>query len=478
MTQALRGVVDEVILAFVPLVAAAQDPGALEALLRDLGWTPASVPKPLSDLAVAGAKLIDAIGSDEDSVSLAQEIDAIARLLDAVDRIRSQPDAAFPSGIDVASFKTTIGRDLLDYLLVNHLLQNHHRVGGMLRLTGLIRLVDTPASGLRQRYLRRQVAWDKIGPLLTDPAKGFRDAFGWDSGAPALTEAIGVLGSLLESYGLQFSYLKLDGNLGTFTAAGATAASDAGMGIDLAFDPDLGAPKKLSAGVQLVVRPATAARDAAISLLPYADLAGAKEIAISESMKLTIKGDADFSKGVALTLAPGRPIDLQSGFFGGAAVTPAEIQVGLEVTALPGEPERILIGTGDGSRLAMRSVSLSAGAKLISPGKLDAFVELAFKAAHVVIKPAPGDGDSFLASLLGDQGVSAELSPTLRLSSLSGFHLKGSADLRTRFPLGVRAGPVDVRDISIALNPGSDAVALVIGASVSRPHRTGARRRR
>jgi hypothetical protein len=67
--------------------------------------------------------------------------------------------------------------------------------------------------------------------------------------------------------------------------------------------------------------------------------------------------------------------------------------------------------------------------------------------------------------LLGDQGVSAELSPTLRLSSLSGFHLKGSADLRTRFP-GVRAGPV-VRDISIALNPGSDAVALVIGASVS-----------
>ena len=151
-------------------------------------------------------------------------------------RFTINPIPVFPGAIDVASFKATIGRDLFDYLIVNHLLQNHHRVGGLLRLAGLIRLVDTPQSGLRQRYMRRQVAWSDIGALLSDPTKGFRDAFGWDSGEPALTEVIGVLGSVLESYGLQFSYLKVEGDLATFAAANATAPGDAAMGIDLAFD--------------------------------------------------------------------------------------------------------------------------------------------------------------------------------------------------------------------------------------------------
>ena len=119
MSDALRGFVDEAILALAPLVDAAGDPAALAALLDELGWTPASMPKPLSDLAVAGAQLIDFASADDSqpAVALEQAFGAIQRLVAAIDAIRSQPDSVFPGGIDVAAFKATIGRDLLDHLL-------------------------------------------------------------------------------------------------------------------------------------------------------------------------------------------------------------------------------------------------------------------------------------------------------------------------------------------------------------------------
>ena len=114
-------------------------------------------------------------------------------------------------------------------------------------------------------------------------------------------------------------------------------------------------------------------------------------------------------------------------------------------TPPPGEPERVLVGTADGSRLSIQGLTLAAGATLISPGRIDAFVQLDLPNALVAIKPAQGEADSFIGSLLGDQGISAQLSFGLRLSSLTGFHLTGSDGLRANLPADVHLGLVDAR---------------------------------
>src|SRR4030095_13097409 len=186
MMDALRDIFDELIMALAPLIDAAQDPRKLQALLADLGWAPTSAPQPLQDLAAVGAELVNLIGADASAIESQQAIDAVKRLTEAINAIGGNPDSAFPSGVDIATFKSTIARDLLDYVLVTHLLQNHHRIGAILKLAGLIRLVDTPTSGSRQTYLRRQVEWNRIGMLLTDPAKGFRETFAWESLEPRL----------------------------------------------------------------------------------------------------------------------------------------------------------------------------------------------------------------------------------------------------------------------------------------------------
>ena len=467
MLEALRDIIDELIAALGPLVDAAQDPEELKAVLADLGWTPNSAPQPLLELAQAGAELVGTIGSDTEEISPAQALGSVKRLVDAINAIRTKPDGAFPSEIDVASFKETIARDLLDYVLVEHLLRNRHQVGGLLKLAGLIRLIETPATGLRQAYLKREVVWSRIGDLLADPAKGFREGYDWDSATPRLTQAIADLASLLESNDLQLSYFEPTGDLLTFVNAGATMPLDDLLGIDLAFDDTLGAPDGFAAGVQLLLRPPTASRGPAISFLLYAFLKGAEEVALSDTTSLSIRGDADFTKGIAITLAPGHAPDVQAGFLGGMAVRPAEIQIGLKITPPPDQPEQRLIGAPDASRLAIKTASFFVGARLVSVDKLDAFVGIELEDARVVIKPAPDEADAFLASLLGKDGISASLSFGVRLSSVTGFHLTGSGGLEGNFPLHTNFGPISVQSLSLGLKPNEQGIEFAAGATVT-----------
>ena len=450
--------------ALAPLVDAAGDPDALTFLLSELGWTPASIPKPLSDLAAAGSKLVALLEADPDSVTLPQALDAIAALVTAIDTIRAQPDAAFPTGIDIAAFKSTIGRDLFDYLLVEHLLTRRHDIGGVLRLAGVLRLVDTPAAGLRQRYLRREVAWNEIGDLVADPPKGFRDAYAWQSSAPALTTSLGVLGSVLEAYGFRFAYLRTSASLLPFVNSGATGPEPAVMGIDVSLVDPSEASTAISAGLRLVVRAATAQRGAAIALLPYADLKGAQDIAIGDRLHLSIAGDVDFTKGVAITLAPGHAPVLEAGFLGGAATNPGEARIGLKIAAAADDPDVVLIGTADGSRFAMRGATVSAGARVIAADRLDAFVQVDLDDARIVIRPDPGEGDSFLGSLIGD-GIDTTFSVGVRLSSASGFHFTGSGTLQTSVPVAIQLGPIALQAIAIGLAPSAQGVAVTFGAT-------------
>ena len=238
MIEALRAAVDEVLLALAPLTQAAGDSEKMLWLLSELGWTPDSVPQPLTDLATAGSDLIGLVGADPDATSTPEIFAAVGKLVAAIDEIRTKPDSAFPSGLDVASFKATIGPDLLDYLLVEHLLSYHYGIAGPLLLAGFIRLVPQPASGLRRQYLRRQVMWSAAGETFEDPVRGFRDAFDWNSSAPRLTAALGALGSLLEQAGMQFSYIRPADGLLAFVTAGATGPAYDYLGIDVVFDTE------------------------------------------------------------------------------------------------------------------------------------------------------------------------------------------------------------------------------------------------
>ena len=462
----LRQIADEVIEALAPLVDAAQDPEKLQGLLANLGWTPNAVPQPVREALASGASLLDLIGSGAEPIDSVEAVARVTRLAAAVNAIANSPDNAFPGGIDVATFKATIARDLLDYAFAAHLLHNRSELGALLKLAGILRLTDTPAAGARQGYLKYEVAWNRLGTLLTDPARGFREVFEWESSTPRSASAGLDVGGWLESLGLRLSVFRAAADLLAFVNAGATTPVDNSIVLDLAFDGVLPETASTLAGFQLVAFPPTAVRSTAIGLLPYAHLGGATEVQLSDTLSLTIGGTADFTRGIAIILAPGQQPEVKSGFLGGVTAVPPEVRLGLKLTPAPGEPERRLLGAADASRLAINTLGLAIGARLVSPNDLDAFVEVQADCARIVVKPAPDESDSFLASLLGSEGISAEFSFGVRLSSRSGFGFTGSGGLEASFPLHVALGPVEFQAITLGLKPRGQDVDIEVGATV------------
>lgn len=464
----LRGLADEIVEILAPLIEAAQDEAAFVRLLADLGWSASPVPPPLLELANAGSRLLGLLASEPGEVATSDVLAAIADLAGAIDAISSQPDSSFPNTVDVASFKQTVGRDLLDYCVVEYLLSDRLRLGRLLKLVGIVQVRSVAAEGLRGAYRRRYVNWSEAGTLLTDPLTGFRDVYAWRSATPELRTALIDAAAVLEAYSLQLSFFVLTIEQLAFANLGANEPLSGEYGILLELSEALGVPDGGSAGFQFFLRPATAARGPALAIVPFADFGAATRPAADDQPSLAFTGGADLTHGLAVSLAPGSDPIVEAGFLGGGVATaPADARVTLRVPPRPDEPERVIVGTADASRLSLHTLTVTAGAALLSGEQLEAFVDLRLDKLRVVVKPSADDTDSFIADLLGPDGFSAELTSGLRVSSVTGFHLTGSAGLEGRFSVDVQIGPVDVQAISIALKPATRGVDFEVGASVA-----------
>src|ERR1700761_435552 len=125
MLEALQSVIDGMATALQPLGAVAGDDAAFIALLAEMGWSVQAIPQPLAALPTACSDIVSLLDADPSTITPDQTIAAIKKVIDAIGAIASAPDAAFPVTVDVATFKSTIGHDLLHYLIVTHLVRYH-----------------------------------------------------------------------------------------------------------------------------------------------------------------------------------------------------------------------------------------------------------------------------------------------------------------------------------------------------------------
>ncbi len=468
MLEALRDLGRELLAALADVAVIAGDQDYFVAHMRSLGWEVTTVPPPFQSVATAGERIIDLLSSDdfEDEAVLAV-LEATVRIVDAVHQLQSAPQGGFPTPAAAGEYWSTIAREFLDSMVVDYLTSRRPTLGAALKLLGLVRESPISLTATRLEYVKREVRWDAIGTLITDPSKGFNEAFDWN-GAPRLRDVIDASATLLEGIGLEPRLTALDDALLAFLKAGAIAPGDADTyAYDLQWSPSNdGEDAQVDFGTMIYLRPPTAARAASITILPYARLSGSEEIALDERLSVTLKGQADFTKGLAITLTPGAPVAFESGFIGGSSLPPAEALVGIKLK--PDETGEIrLFGTPDASRFAIGSVAFLAGAKSGNGGQIDALIDLALDDAKLVIKPGPDDADSFLASVLPADGLTARFSLSLRYSSLTGFHLGGSGGLEANFPSRMQIGPIELQSVTLGVRPQGNALALSAGATIA-----------
>ena len=164
---------EELAFALDPLVGALERPEAYRDFLEDFGWDFDTVPPALDGLrtAVQAAAALVADGSVGDA-QIPQLLTAVAEVYAAIADLGSSPDLP-------ADFRSEFPRQLVDYLLVEHLLGDRARWGHLLKALGVIRLEDVPPQGTRLAYERRVFDFPALEALVAGPLIHLKASYGW-----------------------------------------------------------------------------------------------------------------------------------------------------------------------------------------------------------------------------------------------------------------------------------------------------------
>lgn len=455
-----------------PLNAAFESPESLRDFLEDCGWDFAEAPAAVDNLRGPLQDLFAIVSGPDgiDASDLPRIVSGARAVFQAISRLGSDATLA-------DDFKNEFPRQLVDYLVVDYLLDNLPRVGYLLMALGIITLDDREAAGARPAYRFRGFAWDRLSPLLHDPMSLAKSVYRWGQSDFTGDRLIESLAGLLDAWRLRGQLDVLDEatadalNSGALQPDAAAAAALRLVLLEHAMDPAL-----LNAGVGLFLLPETSAAKPGFALLPFATAGLDEEIAVSNDLSLALQTNLDLNGGAGILVRPERDVEFLLGLESGTP-SPAAGNFLLALKLDSGDVPFVPIGSADASRLEVAAVSTGAGTRL-SSGRLDIFAEFTLEHAKLVIKPDPEDVDGFLASVLPAGGIEAEKSLTIGLSTQKGLYFSGAAgqpmqsaldahaDLDATLPLNLSLGPVTIPTLHLRLAAGTTGMAGEVSASV------------
>src|SRR5689334_15625450 len=166
--------------AFLEAGAVFRNDEVFAAFMYGLGWEFAGVPAALNSVAAPANQIATLLQSGEVSGDeIAQLVAAIASFIGAVNAIPSQPAGSFPAGLDVAAFKSEFPQQFIDALVVDYLFMRRAEWATLLKLAGVVRLQDVPATPGRLAFTRRSIAWQDLGRFFSEPGAVFQNAYHW-----------------------------------------------------------------------------------------------------------------------------------------------------------------------------------------------------------------------------------------------------------------------------------------------------------
>ena len=148
----------------------------------------------------------------------------------------------------------------------------------------------------------------------------------------------------------------------------------------------------------------------------------------------------------------------ETGLAGGTA------KVLLERLPPDGSPGSVVtLGTAPGTRLELGSVSFEADL-FYDPSRTGAVLQFGASSCAFVI--APGDADSFLASFLPSDGLSARFDLGLVWSSGGGVTFRGATGLDATLPVGLSIGGLSLPNLHLGLRATDSEVAAEVSGAV------------
>jgi len=366
--------------------------------------------------------------------------------------------APAPPPLDSPDFWSSLSDDTLDLLLTRHLSVRHPRLLGLLRLAGIATEQAAEPTGMRSRFVRRRIRWDRVADLAADPPGLFQKVFGWggplkdpatdnpndaDAGVgliSAVAELAAQYGAAVEIGGAPIELLNIYWD-GSDPVRPQIYAMGSSLLRQYVREPTVTG----LLGVDVIVMPIPAPRAAGVSTAPVG-------LAVIPVLRGHAAGEMNLGPDVQLVVEGGlssSPARVEITPSGANLVTDAtgEPQGAIRLTANPTQPW-VLIGTATtGLHVATAHIGLSV--QTTAQG-VDVSVEAVADMASLVIDFA--DADEFLRQVLGNRPQRIDFQAAVSWSSRTGFRFLGHAGIESTLSVHRSiAGTVDIESLYIGL---------------------------
>ncbi|HKS10896.1 MAG TPA: DUF6603 domain-containing protein [Pyrinomonadaceae bacterium] len=435
---------DRLLLILAPLRMAAESEMYLRDATRSMGW----------DLEAGGVELpatvanLRELASEIDTLmqfraNPPQELEDYLKLLDTsakvFEHVRDLGGVFDSAGdIDFSEF----GRDLLDNLVIGSWYRYAPISFAVANLLTLVQeapeATEIVANGsiVRHQRPRARVRFDRVGPLLRDPARLLREEYFSVNGLTDRETAFKAADRLFP----RLAFLARQLGLGAHYGLPRETPIEGDTGIRDSLDHMLtifGAPDDGPMfGATLMLSSEPGARGLIVS--PFGQITFQRDF---ESLIFSLETSATV-KGLLF----GDGIELRDG---------GALKLRCRAESAETEEQPTTLGGDSGSGLQIGAARFE-GELEITGDSVDAALGLTFD--HVRLQIAPSDGDSFLSSVLPREGVNTELSLGLSWSTKHGFHFSGSAALDLTLPVQASFGPVRLDSVNLAIATQGSAI--------------------
>jgi hypothetical protein len=377
---------------FEPLSLALASPNEFAAFMRRFGFSVGGTDVGAAATQFGGMRTAinqfgdrcrSVIANDFDPTDVAAAAEAALPLFEALRTMPQTLSGLSPAGLSPQAFAqslATFPEELFDALLTDYLVRYAPIVLHALALLGVIRSEKIPPSGdVRSRgldYARPVYDWDRIRVLFDDPSDWAAQAYGWgvdfDSNTFILRLAriVEYIGGLVQIDDMSdaLAELFMPHIVGSTTRPIIALAPI--MRMDT-FGDDGEIDVEASGEIGLAIFPvagdtdATRRSDGGIAIGPYADGAVTQSVALSETATMTLTGSLGAVGGVVFGFRPsGAQVEtgLDATAFAGA------FGIDLAVTPSTGADAIVVLGSADGTRIAIDAFVAAIGGEISNDG--------------------------------------------------------------------------------------------------------------
>ncbi len=442
--------------------------------VEQLGWTLPAVPQALRDLQSSSngffgslAQLevaLNAEGADSDVLGerTAELLLDFGLFTVAVKKLPARLKEQLPAEFVAA---TRIDEEILNRIfndsLSRHLEYESPDVFLLARLLGLVEVVPREAESTRFQpaFDERTIRWDRLGPLVSNPAAVMRDVYGW--GTPTIDSEKLLMAlrdlSIVFFAPAFFDYSDRPLLRSIIPELPETVLPARGLLVTMFKDM----PVEVFVGLYpLPTRSPDELQGLALTLSGLATLA--ESVAITPELSLNFKTQVDLAAGVALAVWPDRSPRLLGNIntAASALVEGATTKLGIQY-APPDPKERLELLSFDGFQLDALRFSFETGLA-VSAGVSDVYLQAT--ALGLRIRLGGLGQDSFLAQLLPDD-LSLEFDLTVGWSINRGFHWGFGDGPTITIPIGKRIGPVQIDKLDVAATSLEKGFQIALGVS-------------